>query len=1174
MTAKKSNPEEIFNKAIDISNPTEQLDYLDKACAGDEKLRAEVEFLLESHQKAGSFLESPPIDPDVTLDEAPLTEGPETVIGRYKLLEKIGEGGMASVYMAEQKRPIRRRVALKIIKLGMDTKQVIARFEAERQALAMMDHPNIARVLDAGTTETGRPYFVMELVRGVAITEYCDKNNLSTRERLELFVSVCQSVQHAHQKGIIHRDIKPSNVMVTLHDGQPVVKVIDFGIAKAVNQQLTEKTVFTRYSQMIGTPEYMSPEQAEMSGLDIDTRTDVFSLGVLLYELLTGTTPFDSDYLLRKGYGEMQRIIREEEPIRPSTKISTLGETITDVAKHRQTSPELLCKLIRSDLDWIVMKTMEKDRSRRYESVSEFAADIKRHLDNEPVLAGRPSRVYRMQKFVKRNKTLCISSVAVASILVLAVMISSHQAWVAQIARKAESDARNTAETERDRAKEAESRAQENLYNSLVREARATRFARAPGYRDDVFGVLKQARDLNIPQKDLADLRTEAIACMGDYIGLEPTDVVKFPQGLNTGIWSAVHHPTDPIAAFGLLEGTVILKDLQSAKEIARFDCGHFCSSVNFASTGKTLLSVHIPSGDHFWDLQFDKAVAHLFICAQDGTWIQSKTISIPYAAYGMSVDSGFMIGVIDSPSRPAHLLEPITGNIIREFDFHVDMNDLPALTVSIDGRFVALGNVESTSSDKPILDIWDLKEDKHLKRLKPNLAKCTCLRFSPDRRYLAFLSTSGAYIYSTETWEVVGHIAEPFFRLADALFLPHSTVFVFSRGTRFYLWDFEKKEYLATIEQSLGGTTKFSASADGRSLITYDHKQAWLYSLDAVDERLVISGHTASVPGIAFNPDGSRLASVSKDRRLRIWNSFTGHLEMVKELEGQGQSVSYSKDGKYIVTTDHDRDRVCIWSTETTDRLCKLGSERKSQTWSAELTDDNRYLVTATAQSETGEGAITVWNCTIDALGGVETRFEVKQLKSFSGDILDVILAPNNHHLAFVRLEDWSVPLELYQWNLTDTHNPRLLTKDLCGCGAQTIEFTPDGSQILAVDANRFVVTYDVQSGQKTTSFQTLGTDHIGNWGRDIMHKLSPDGTILAIGSPSNHGVDLWNPENGCLLYSLPDQDGEIYYFAWSPDNKRLAVSRSNGEVDIWNIAKIENILTELKLHPVMNSK
>jgi serine/threonine protein kinase/Tol biopolymer transport system component/tetratricopeptide (TPR) repeat protein len=369
---------------------------------------------LIKHHDVNSFLDVPPVDSDVILDDSPISESPGTTIDRYKLLEKIGEGGMAVVYMAEQEKPIRRKVALKIIKLGMDTRQVIARFEAERQALAMMDHPNIAKVLDAGATETGRPYFVMELVKGVSITEYCDGSELSTPARLDLFLQVCNAVQHAHQKGIIHRDIKPSNVMVTQRDGTPVPKVIDFGIAKATSRRLTEKTLFTRYAHIIGTPAYMSPEQAELSELDIDTRSDIYSLGVLLYELLTGATPFSEEELREAGYIEMQRLIREEEPAKPSTKLSTLGETLTDVARHRRSTPDLLRKAIRGDLDWIVMKSLEKDRVRRYETANGLAMDIQRHLEHEPVLARGPSTTYRVQKFLQRHRSQTVAALATA----------------------------------------------------------------------------------------------------------------------------------------------------------------------------------------------------------------------------------------------------------------------------------------------------------------------------------------------------------------------------------------------------------------------------------------------------------------------------------------------------------------------------------------------------------------------------------------------------------------------------------------------------------------------------------------------------------------------------------------------------------------------------------------
>ncbi len=394
----------MFLKALEMRSVAGRQEYLNDACSGDPALRAEVEALLEADARAGHFLESPAHDPVETLDQQPVNEGPGTVIGPYTLREQIGEGGFGLVFMAEQRQPVRRKVAVKVIKPGMDSRQVIARFEAERQALALMDHPNIARVLDVGETESGRPYFAMELVRGLPITDYCDEHKLATRARLELFVSVCQAVLHAHQKGIIHRDIKPSNVLVTLHDGVPVVKVIDFGIAKALGQQLTEKTLCTGYAQLVGTPLYMSPEQAELSGLDIDTRSDIYSLGVLLYELLTGMTPFDKKRLREVGYDEMRRIIREEEPPRPSTRLSTLGQAGATMSERRQSDPRRLSQLLRGELDWIVMKALEKDRNQRYETASAFAADVQRYLADEAVLACPPSAGYRLRKFARRNK--------------------------------------------------------------------------------------------------------------------------------------------------------------------------------------------------------------------------------------------------------------------------------------------------------------------------------------------------------------------------------------------------------------------------------------------------------------------------------------------------------------------------------------------------------------------------------------------------------------------------------------------------------------------------------------------------------------------------------------------------------------------------------------------------
>ena len=420
----------VFEAALAAPAPDRSV-ILDRECGGDAELRHEVESLLNARTQA--FVRTAGAAhamADATTASTPREQTGEQ-IGLYKLLEPIGVGGFGSVWMAEQREPVKRRVALKIIKLGMDTKQVIARFGAELQALAMMDHPNIAKVFDAGATETGRPYFVMEYIKGVPILEFCDAGKLDTRARLELFSGVCHAIQHAHMKGIIHRDIKPSNVLVTMHDGVPVPKVIDFGIAKATSSELTARTLFTEHRQMIGTPAYMSPEQAEMSGLDIDTRSDIYSLGVLLYELLTGTTPFNSRDLLSKGFAEMMRIIREVEPDKPSTRLSFLGDTGTRTADQRHAGDtKKLGLILRGDLDWIVMKCLEKDRTRRYETANGLAADIKRHLRDEPVTAGPPGTGYRIRKFIKRNRARVMAASVVAGALVLAVIgTSSALVW-------------------------------------------------------------------------------------------------------------------------------------------------------------------------------------------------------------------------------------------------------------------------------------------------------------------------------------------------------------------------------------------------------------------------------------------------------------------------------------------------------------------------------------------------------------------------------------------------------------------------------------------------------------------------------------------------------------------------------------------------------------------------
>ena len=512
----------IFLAAVEHQDPADRAAILDRECATDVELRQRVEALLRSHDEPDRFLDQPVVGlsdrssaifarpdgvaasgpsagftpdstpaptgesaPGVTVKKAaslPITEGPGNRIGPYKLLQEIGEGGMGVVYMAEQEKPVRRRVALKIIKPGMDSEQVIARFEAERQALALMDHQNIARVLDVGTTDTGRPFFVMELVHGVSITEYCNRSQLTTKERLELFIPVCQAIQHAHQNGIIHRDIKPSNVLVTLYDGRPVAKVIDFGVAKAIEQRLTERTMFTQYGSIVGTIEYMSPEQAETSALGVDTRSDIYSLGVLLYELLTGTTPLEREKMIGLAYSDILRRIREEEPPKPSSRLKGSKDTLPMISAQRKSEPARLTKLMRGELDWIVMKALEKDRTRRYETASGFGHDVQRYLDGDVVEACPPSATYRLRKFARKNRAALVTIGSFAVLLLVGAVLSI---WQAIRATKAETVAISQAERaiiaeeqsrlERDRAvaAEAQAKAEGEKAERSAAEARA-----------------------------------------------------------------------------------------------------------------------------------------------------------------------------------------------------------------------------------------------------------------------------------------------------------------------------------------------------------------------------------------------------------------------------------------------------------------------------------------------------------------------------------------------------------------------------------------------------------------------------------------------------------------------------------------------------------------------------
>lgn len=493
------NERSIFQQALDIPDPDARQRFLDEACHGGQELRQRLDALLQAHQLVSDFLEQPPLDLTSPFTPSPSIPAPvptlaagSTFADRFKLREKLGEGGMGTVYVADQLEPVQRRVALKVIKVGRDSRQLLARFEQERQALALMDHPNIAKVYDAGVAD-GMPYFVMELIKGVPITKYCDDAKLTPRQRLELFVPVCQAVQHAHQKGVIHRDLKPSNVLVALYDGKPIPKVIDFGVAKTTGRQLTDESIYTEVGSLIGTLEYMSPEQAELNNFDIDTRTDVYALGVILYELLTGSVPFSRKELEKAGFAEMLRVIKEVEPPKPSTKLFGSG-TLPSIAAVRQTEPAKLTRLVRGELDWIVMKALAKERDRRYETANGFAKDVERFLNEEPVLAGPPTATYRVRKFVRRNQ----AKVVAAGLVVVAMTCGMvGTTWGLLEARRQEGLARGEA-NEKEQARLAEAR-------------------RAEGER-----LAKQETQKRLEQVDRANEILSSI-----FVGLNPQEIAQ-----------------------------------------------------------------------------------------------------------------------------------------------------------------------------------------------------------------------------------------------------------------------------------------------------------------------------------------------------------------------------------------------------------------------------------------------------------------------------------------------------------------------------------------------------------------------------------------------------------------------------------------------------------------------
>jgi len=886
-------------------------------------------------------------DHDATVgSEAVVSEGPGSVIGRYKLLERIGEGGFGVVYMAEQKEPVKRRVALKIIKLGMDTKEVIGRFEAERQALALMDHPNIAKVLDGGATASGRPYFVMELVRGVPITQYCDQNNLPPVERLKLFTQVCHAIQHAHQKGIIHRDIKPSNVLVTLQDGVPVPRVIDFGLAKATQLELTQKTVFTRFHQFLGTPGYMSPEQAELGSLDIDTRSDIYSLGVLLYELLAGRTPFDIEDLVKAGLDEMRRRIREEEPVRPSMRLSTMAEAERmRVAKHRRSEAPKLVRLLRGDLDWIVMKCLEKNRARRYDTANGLALDLQHYLGSEPVVARPPSVAYRFRKLLHRHKLAFGTAALVALALVAGAVIST---WEAILAKRAQREA----EAARQRAEASDRESQHNLYVASM-------------------NLVQQAWDQNNMGR-MGELLEETATYPGR--GFEwyywqrqmHLELITF-RGHRASVLAAAFSPDGQRIVTGSEDSTAKVWEAATGKELLTLKGHSYCVwSLAFSPDGRWIVTGGGDATAKLWEAATGKELLTL-------KGHKDRIRSVAFSPDGRRIATA-------SDDNTAKLWDAVSGKELLTLTGRV--SEVISVAFSPDSQRIVTGSYDR------MVKVWDAATGKELLTLKGHNEGIVSLTFSPDGQRIL----TGSYDRTAKVWEAATGKELLTVRHSDgipsAAFSPDGQRIVTGSLDRTAkVWEAVSGKELLSIGGPIGWTLSVALSRDGQRVVTgsWDHT-AEVWETTSGKELSVLKGHSSPIISAAFSPDCQRIVTGSEDRTARVWEAASG--KELLTLKGQSSrvlSLAFSPDGQRIVTAGADG-TAKVWEAASGKELLTIRGHSNEITSVAFSLDGQRIVTGSPDQTA------KVW----DAANGKE----LLTLKGHNDRIMSVAFSPDGQRI------------------------------------------------------------------------------------------------------------------------------------------------------------------------------
>ena len=1129
MNNARQQEETLFDAARKLTDPAQRKAFLDAACADNAELRDRLVNLLSAAEGADKFFEESgaalnavvePPEPSMGEDQRggtvrvtpPPEEQPGARIGHYKLLEKIGEGGCGVVYVAEQEEPVRRRVALKVIKPGMDTRQVVARFEAERQALAMMDHPNIAKVLDAGTTENGRPYFVMELVRGIRITDYCDQNHLDTEQRLELFIQVCNAVQHAHQKGIIHRDLKPSNILVTLHDGVPVPKVIDFGVAKATEGRLTDLTVYTQLHQFIGTPAYMSPEQAEMSGLDIDTRSDIYSLGVLLYELLTGNTPFDAKELLKRGLDEIRRTIREVEPPRPSTRLSTLANgDVTDVARQRHTEATKLINLLRGDLDWVVMKCLEKDRTRRYETANGLAMDLKRFLHNEPVVARPPSAMYRLEKLVRRNKLAFAAGAIVFLALIVGLGTTTWALFREQAARR-EADLRRQ-ESEKARADEKQQR-----LRAEAEELTARRFAYASdmnlvqqAFAANNLGRAREVLQRNRPQPGQVDLRGWEWRylwqrCRGDSL----FTLCQQPYGVLTVVFA------DSGSLVVLRQGREVqLWDPASRRQVAQLPALGYGRALA-VSSDNTLLAYGTADTNRqpvvaLWNVMTRTAVAQL----SGGGYAMSLAFAPDrksLAAFGND--------------RKIRLWNLETLKIITNFPASSESGSYKgAVAFSPDGKWLAAGETDGR------IRFFDLITQSEKSRFVAHAEGITALAFSPDGTLVA--SGSGYADGSVKLWQVptgepagtlLGHNAW----IPGLAFAPDGkTLASASSDQTIRLWDVAKREHIATLRGHLNEVHAVAYSPDGKRLVSGSKDgDVMLWDTSAKRSDLTYRFVPTNVRDVTFLRDSKTIVTSSRDGSVALWDAGSAvEREKIGGLGTNNIGIVTSPDGRLLAVGDRGR-KVKVWDLAASKETTNFVAHSGAVSWLAFL-EGGKVLLTADSTSEIKRWEVGSWR-------------ELSSWKMDSG-VSAVDVSSDERFLAAAH---GNGTVKVWDAKTGD----ELAAFDAHPASIPSVTFTPDARLFVTGGEDGAAKLWDTATWKELAALRgtLLGVHAVA---------VSRDGQRLVTGSNAREAVKIWDLSTRQEVLNLEGQGSQFSQAEFSHDGNTLVAVNIDGWAHFWHV-------------------